>query len=167
MLKKPSHFMVIAVFTTLFVYWLKTKIPQCAAISNKTRFVRVNDDIQDASPTPEKRTILMKVTAYCLCRKCCGKWALIPREKRKTAAGDNPFIFDGVAAAPKLLPYRTKLRIPGVGVKEVDDTGGAMRKSAKGGVYHVDIRMESHKQALEWGVKWLNVELQTQQGETR
>ena len=103
------------------------------------------------------RSIRMKVTAYCLCKICCGKWAA--QKIRRTSTGDNAKIYDGVAADPKLLSYRIRLNIPGIGVKEVDDTGGGMRQSAKQGIYHIDVRMKSHETARKWGVQWLDVEV--------
>ena len=100
----------------------------------------------------------MKVTAYCPGSCCCGEYA-----DGKTATNDDAYICDGVAADFKLLPKRTLLEIPGVGVKEVDDKGGAMRKDAKRGIYHIDLRFPSHEQALEWsgawGYKWLKVKV--------
>lgn len=100
------------------------------------------------------RTIAMLVTAYDAgCEICCGRWA----GPRKTSIGDDATLCDGVAADPKLLPYRTRLAIPGVGIREVDDTGGAMRQDGRRGVYHIDVRMATHAEALRWGVKRLNV----------
>lgn len=102
----------------------------------------------------EKKIIRMKVTAYCPCKKCCGQGA-----KGLTSTGKDALKTRGVAAAPKLLPYKTQLNIPGVGILPVDDTGGAMRQDAKRGVYHIDVRFFSHQEALNFGVKWLNVEV--------
>lgn len=104
---------------------------------------------------PEGQVIRAKVTAYCVCEICCEKWS----KYAKTATGDDAKIYDGVAADPKLLPYRTRLEIPGIGIKEVDDTGGGMRKSAREGVTHIDVRMPSHSQARRWGVKFLEVKV--------
>ncbi len=101
-----------------------------------------------------KKTIRMKVTAYCPCKKCCGAGAI-----GKTSTGKDAYKTRGVAAAPKLLPYKTRLNIPGVGILPVDDTGGAMRQDAKKGIYHIDVRFFSHQEALNFGVKWLNVEI--------
>ena len=56
---------------------------------------------------------------------------------------------------------RTRLRIPGVGIREVDDTGGRMRQSAKRGIYHIDVRFRTHKKAKRFGVKWLKVLIST------
>jgi len=96
----------------------------------------------------------MKVTAYCPCPKCCGKYA-----DGKTSIGHNARTTLGVAADPKLIPYKTLLVIPGIGTREVDDTGGAMRKSAKEGIYHIDVRFHNHEEAKKFGVQWLNVEI--------
>lgn len=107
-----------------------------------------------AAPASGK-TVRMKVTAYCICAVCCEGWSKFAR----TATGDDARIYDGVAADPKRLPYRTRLEIPEIGIKEVDDTGGGMRKSAREGVTHIDVRMPSHSQARQWGVRWLNVKV--------
>ena len=103
---------------------------------------------------PQPRIITMKVTAYCPCSKCCG-----PNAKGITSTGKNAVKTSGVAADPKLLPYGTKLNIPGIGIRVVDDTGGAMRQDAKKGIYHIDVRFPNHQQALKWGVKKLPVEI--------
>ncbi len=94
------------------------------------------------------RPILMKLTAYCPCEKCCGDDA-----NGKTSIGRDAWKTYGVAADPKLLPYGTRLDIPGIGIRIVDDTGGAMRQSAKKGIWHIDIRFHTHKEADEFGVK--------------
>lgn len=109
------------------------------------------------SPKPQQRREHMLVTAYCLCEKCCGKWAKLPN--RVTSTGDDATICDGVAADPKLLPYRTKLWIPGLGCREVDDTGGAMRQDAERGIFHIDVRFPSHREARIWGKQWLDVQV--------
>lgn len=96
----------------------------------------------------------IKVTGYCPCKKCCGKWA-----DGKTSTGKDAWRTVGVAADPKLLPYGTRLVIPGIGIRKVDDTGGAMRQSAKKGIYHIDVRFHSHEAAKRFGVKWLNLKI--------
>lgn len=102
----------------------------------------------------EARTVEMLVTAYCPCEICCGEDA-----DGRTALNDDAYVCDGVAADPKAIPYRTKLKIPGVGIREVDDTGGAMRKLWRKGIYHIDLRFSTHEEALEWGIQTLEVEI--------
>lgn len=99
------------------------------------------------------RIVRMKVTAYCPCTKCCGQDAC-----GLTSTGRDAYTL-GVAADPKLLPYGTKLEIPGIGIRTVDDTGGAMRKDARRGIYHIDIRFRTHQEARNFGVKWLDVKI--------
>lgn len=106
-------------------------------------------------PAPKNEAVKrMKVTAYCPCEKCCGKYA-----DGKTSIGRNAKETLGVAADPNVLPYGTKLRIPEVGTREVDDTGGAMRQSTKQGICHIDVRFHNHEEAKNFGVQWLNVEI--------
>lgn len=100
------------------------------------------------------RTVRMMVTGYCPCKTCCG-----PQAHGVTSTGDNAWVLNGVAADPQLLPYRTRLRIPGVGIREVDDTGGGMRRSAKKRVTHIDVRFASHKEAKRFGRKWLKIKI--------
>lgn len=96
-----------------------------------------------------KRT---KTTAYCKCAICCQSYA-----DGKTSIGDNARIINGVAADPRAIAYRSKVYIPGVGFKEVDDTGGRMRQSWSRGIYHLDVRFANHRQAKAYGTKWRNV----------
>lgn len=127
----------------------KNRSPASVAPKEVNALIRANGGMNNNSA----RIVRMKVTAYCPCAKCCGSWS----RHRKTSIGDDAAMCDGVAADPRLLPYRTKLFIPGVGIREVDDTGGAMRQSAKKGIYHIDVRFRTHAEARRFGVKWLNV----------
>lgn len=108
---------------------------------------------EGAPPLP--RVARMKVTAYCPCEECCGKWA----KYGKTTLGDDSHLCDGVAADFRLLPKWTRIEIPGVGVREVDDGGGSMSEDADHGIYHIDLRFPTHQQAEEWGVQWLDVSI--------
>lgn len=105
--------------------------------------------------TLEPKFKRMLVTAYCPCEKCCGQYAAYG----KTSKGRDAWKTFGVAADPKVLPYGKKLRIPGIGIREVDDTGGAMRQSTKKGICHIDTRFHNHQEALNFGRQWLNVEI--------
>ena len=110
-----------------------------------------------ASAAPKERLLMMKVTAYCpFDRQCVGRWTRYGR----TATGRNARkTFDGVATDFGLLPPGTRIFIPGIGEKVVDDTGGAMRHSAEKGIYHIDLRMNSHKKAKEFGIRWKMVRI--------
>ena len=102
-------------------------------------------------PTPRVRKMLMEVTAYCACTKCCG-----PRARGITASGKRVSYNGGrfVAADTKLLKFNTKLLVPGYAdgqPVEVIDRGGAI-KGAK-----LDVYFDSHQEARKWGRQWLVV----------
>jgi 3D (Asp-Asp-Asp) domain-containing protein len=95
---------------------------------------------------PHVRQIMMEVTAYCPCTKCCG-----PKAQGITASGKHVSYNAGrfVAADTKQLPFGTKLLIPGYTTGatpvEVIDRGGAIKGNK------LDLFFPTHQQALQWG----------------
>ncbi len=84
-----------------------------------------------------------KLTSYCKCEKCCGKWA-----GGNTASGTTPTA--GRTIAMGGLPFGTKLMIDGK-IYVVED---------RGTVYgHIDIFQNSHAEALSFGLKYADVYL--------
>ncbi len=93
----------------------------------------------------------MRVTAYCPCEKCCGRWA-----DGFTASGYKIQKDDRFVAAPKDIPFGTKLIVPGYNNNqpvEVRDRGGSITNQ------RLDVFFDSHQEALEWGVKILRIEI--------
>ena len=86
-----------------------------------------------------------KVTAYCPCAKCNGKW------EGQTATGVTPKQGITVAVDKSIIPLGTKIYIEGVGEFIAQDTG------VKGKA--IDVYMSSHEDALQWGVKSLKVSI--------
>ena len=84
-----------------------------------------------------------KITAYCPCSKCCGK------TNGRTASGTTATAGRTVAASSKFA-FGTKLNIGGH-VYTVEDRGGAINGNK------IDIFVNSHAEALAWGVRYLNV----------
>ena len=84
-----------------------------------------------------------KITAYCPCAKCCGK------TNGRTASGTRATAGRTVAASSK-FSFGTKLNIGGH-VYTVEDRGGAINGNK------IDIFVNSHAEALAWGVRYLNV----------
>lgn len=84
-----------------------------------------------------------KVTAYCPCAKCCGK------ASGRTAAGTKATAGRTVAASSQFA-FGTKLNIGGH-TYVVEDRGGAVKGNK------IDIFVNSHAEALQWGVRYLNV----------
>ena len=100
---------------------------------------------------PRTRVIKMEVTAYCACVKCCG-----PAAQGITASGKLVSYNGGrfVAADTSVLPFGTKLVIPGYAGEErveVIDRGGAIKGNK------LDLYFDSHDEALEWGRQMLEV----------
>ena len=56
-----------------------------------------------------------------------------------------------VAVDPRVIPYYTKMYIPGYGIAMAGDTGGAIRGN------RVDLFMDSYEEAINWGRR--NVEV--------
>lgn len=87
-----------------------------------------------------------KITAYCPCEKCCGKWA-----DGFTSSGDKATEGITIAADWSILPEGTILDIDGVGERIIQDTGGAIKGK------RLDLYFEDHQAALDFGVQELEV----------
>ena len=106
--------------------------------------------LMPASAPKGYRTIRMEVTAYCPCTKCCGENA-----EGITASGRTVSYNAGrfVAADTDVLPFKTKLVIPGYHDQpvEVIDRGGAIKGNK------LDLYYPTHEEALEWGRQIIDV----------
>jgi len=108
-------------------------------------------DVSAASVEEEWQTISMRVTAYCPCEKCCG-----PDSPGTTASGHKIQGGDVFVAADKRYSFGTKMIIPGYNdgqPVEVLDRGGAIKGDK------IDVFFPTHEEALEWGVKNLDVKV--------
>ena len=117
------------------------------------KIVQVQKKVTSRSSTSSRTTsgvtsgnALYKVTAYCACTKCCGKYA-----SGYTASGTKATAGRTVAASGKFA-FGTKLSINGK-TYVVEDRGGAIQGNK------IDVYMDSHAQALAWGIKYLPVEV--------
>jgi 3D (Asp-Asp-Asp) domain-containing protein len=104
--------------------------------------------LRDLSNGPQ--TVTMEVTAYCPCPKCCGAGAI-----GLTASGKRITYNNGrFVAADKVLPFGTKLVIPGYNngeSVEVMDRGGAIKGNK------LDVFFPTHDQAKAWGRRMIAV----------
>lgn len=85
------------------------------------------------------------VSGYCHCKICCGKNA-------KGIAANGEKVKPGMIAASRGTPFGTRIKIKGK-VYVVTD------RLAKRFDKRIDIYFSTHKQALEWGVQRLKVEV--------
>jgi len=94
---------------------------------------------------PEAVLDTYRVTAYCACAACCGKTDGVT----KSGALAQPGLT--VAADPEVLPLGTVIEFEGVGVRSVQDIGGAING------LELDLFFPDHQAALDWGVQYLKV----------
>lgn len=81
-----------------------------------------------------------KLTAYCGCSSCSGKWG------NDTATGTTAKENHTVAVDKRIIPLGTKLKINGETYKAEDVGGGVKGK-------HIDIFFESHREVKNFGMK--------------
>ncbi len=111
------------------------------------------------APLEYKEVIDVKATAYCLCKKCCGKSEDNPnygvtRSGLKIIPGTGMKV---IAVDPKVIPLGSKVYVEGLngasdyGYATAADTGSAIKD------YKIDLYMDSHAEALKWGRKSVRV----------
>lgn len=97
-----------------------------------------------------------KLTAYCSCSLCCGKWAL----SRPIDNNGNEIVYGSIgerlkeeysiAVDPSVIAYRTEVIINGK-VYKAQDCGGAIKGN------RIDIYFEDHQEALNFGIQYSEV----------
>ena len=111
------------------------------------KIVQVQKNVTSRASTTrgDGTTRIFKVTAYCACIKCCGKTNGITASGTHATAGRT-------IATSKQFSFGTKLLINGV-TYTVEDRGGAIQGD------RIDVYFDTHQQALQWGVKYLPVQV--------
>ncbi|MHC4123194.1 MAG: 3D domain-containing protein [Planctomycetota bacterium] len=110
-------------------------------------------EISNSDGPVKWQTVQMRVTAYCPCPKCCGNYS-----DGVTANGHKISSGDRFVAADKMYPFGTEMIIPDYNSSEavkVLDRGGVIRGN------RLDVFFNSHQEALEWGVRYLNVKIRS------
>ena len=108
----------------------------------------VEEDIVEEPIIKEPQLLSLgrfKLTAYCPCSKCCGKWA-----GGNTASGTKPTANRTIAVDTSVISFGTEVVINGV-TYIAEDTGSAIKGNK------IDIYMESHQAALQFGVQYTEV----------
>ena len=95
---------------------------------------------------------IFKLTAYCSCGKCCGKWG----ENRPVDENGEEIVFgasgerliEGVSVAvdPSVIPYGSTIEIDGPEYI-AHDCGGAIKNN------RIDVYFDDHQSAVEFGVR--------------
>lgn len=87
-----------------------------------------------------------KLTAYCPCKICSGKWG------RSTSTGVIAAANHTVAVDPSVIPYGTELIINGQ-TYVAEDRGAAVTGKT------IDIFFDTHKEAVKFGVSYADVQM--------
>jgi 3D (Asp-Asp-Asp) domain-containing protein len=122
-------------------------------VSDHRIAVHPGNDVYSDADGPEQIFINARVTAYAPFDNKSGICA--DENPNSTSTGKVPGP-SYAAADPSRLPYGTKLNIPGYGIVEIQDTGGALRNYE--GIA-VDLYFETYEEAMQWGVQYLEVEI--------
>lgn len=102
-----------------------------------------NNATTTTSPTGSNSAVF-KLTAYCACPKCCGKWA-----NGITATGTTATQGRTIAVYPSQIPLGSTVYIEGYGAYVAEDTGV--------GYGVIDVYFNSHTEALNFGVRYATV----------
>ncbi len=117
----------------------------------------------------EVTQMVVRVTGYCNCGTCCSwrrswfglgrpvysKGRLKGRPKKVGVTARGTIAKKGtIAADVDLLPFGTRLVVPGYGVGTVEDVGGTVVGN------HIDIWFPTHAAARAWGSQILTIEVQ-------
>ena len=122
---------------------IKEPVNKIVQVNKKVVTSRSGINERTANVPSGSGTEIYKITAYCPCTKCCGKTNGITASGARATAGVT------VAASSKFA-FGTKLNINGH-IYTVQDRGGAIKGNK------IDIFVNSHAEALAWGVRYLPV----------
>lgn len=89
--------------------------------------------------------ITVTATAYDACIHCCRKTDGITKSGTRATPGQT------IAVDPNIIPMGSKVYIEGLGIYTAEDIGGAIKGN------RVDIFMETHEQAINFGSKNLKI----------
>lgn len=115
------------------------------------------EEVEEIEEIEEVEKIIYRVTAYCACEKCCGKWAL----NRPLDENGNPIVYgaagevliSGVSVASP-LPFGTQIELDGYGTVMVHDRTSKWVVE-KYGENIIDIYFDSHEEAWNWGCQYI------------
>lgn len=124
------------------VHQIEPKQPGVYFVASQKKNSNADSVKQESSNSKGSYLGSYKLTAYCNCSKCCGKWA-----GGATASGTTPTA--GRTVACNSLPFGTKLNINGH-IYTVEDTGNMADNV-------IDIYFNSHSAALQFGVQYADV----------
>ena len=163
---KSKEDKVESVETTVIQPTTKSKLVKASSTPTKsTKSTKSKESTKSKVVTKAKVTTkstkatktTFRVTAYCACAKCCGKWA----SKRPLDKNGKPIVYG--ASGKKLisnyscaspLPFGTKIKLDGIGTVEVQDRTANWVVN-KYGQNIIDIYMTNHNEAYKFALKYI------------
>lgn len=125
----------------------------------EVRVVELAEITQEEIPEEEPEYISLgefKLTAYCSCEKCCGKWSKnrpVDEEGNEIVIGASGEVLEAgisIAVDKKVIPYGSTVLINGQEYI-AHDCGGAIKQN------RIDVYHDDHKEALKFGVQYAEV----------
>ena len=113
--------------------------------SNKTPYADKKEKVEYIEPQKLISLGEFRLTAYCPCIICCGKWSGSP-----TASGVMPVANHTIAVDTNVIPFGTEVVVNG-NAYIAEDTGSAIKGN------RIDIYMSDHNEALKFGVQYAQV----------
>jgi len=115
--------------------------------NKKTIEIETNKEVDTQAVKPVNLG-KFKLTAYCPCEECCGKWANNrPNGIVYGAIGEELKEGYSIAVDPDVIPYKSEVTINGKTYK-AQDCGGGIKGN------EIDIYFENHDDALDFGVQY-------------
>ena len=148
-------------FLLLIGYAIITCEPTPVTDVEVVEVVEINEPVVTEPITATTDVVLEKhtfrVTAYCSCVKCCGKWAKNRKLDEygdpivKGASGERLIPLVSVASP---LPFGTEIELDTIGTVVVHDRTADWIVD-KHGQYILDLYFSNHSDAWDFGVKYL------------
>lgn len=115
------------------------------------------ETVEKVTEVTEVKPTTYRVTAYCACYECCGKWA----KNRPLDENGNEIVYgasgttliSGYSCASP-LPFGTKIEIDGYGTVKVQDRT-AEWIVGKYGENIIDIYFDNHDEAYAFGCRYV------------
>lgn len=133
--------------------YVKITAPQLQRDVNEAELMGFLDQIEEPEQVEAVRSLgQFRVTHYCACSKCCGKWA-----DGITATGTTAEEGRTIAVDPDVIPLGSQVRVTyadgTVAEYIAEDTGSAIHGN------RLDVFIADHGRAWDLGVKYASVEL--------
>lgn len=105
------------------------------------------DDFYSSVENVTTHSAVFKVTHYCGCSKCCGKYSGGSESVAYGASGKRLEALVSVAVDPSVIPLGTVLHDSEGRLYRAEDTGGAIKGN------RIDLFVGDHQKALNMGVR--------------